>query len=556
MAQRSFSRRRFLKTLGLAAAAVSSGALAACDDDDDETTGTETGGNDDDATGGNDDDATGSDDDDDDDDDDDVTGGDDDDDDNDTGGVTRPEVDYEAIVIGSGFGGGVSALRLAQAGVKVAIIERGKRWVVDPDNLKVDAPFARNLAPDGRSMWLNTQAIQPVGPRLPIERYTGVLERVEADGIAIYAGAAWGGGSVVYGNLHLQPPRELFTRVFGPVVNYDEMDAMYYPRVVEAIGASRVPDEVYNAAEFEYARSMVRTGEAAGLPMLKNLSATNWDVLRKEISGELGFRDNILGQLIYGNNSGSKLSIDKSYLKLAEETGKVDAFVLHMVTEVTRDDEGRYVVRMDEINTSGEVKRKKTLTCRYLFMAAGTNGTNTLLLKAREEGLLPNLPPELGLEFGNNGNTMVMRSGLPFETGALQAGPPVVYLGWPDGDEGPVYMEAAQWPIGAECNCALHLGLSVVKPSGRYAYDKATRQVRAKFPPDGNAAARKAVLHAVERFVGAGGGKLEEGTGGDFDGGYQGAARQFHVSSTRGVCDWQGDGWVRADEELRGSVCD
>src|SRR5918993_3379912 len=98
----------------------------------------------------------------------------------------------EAVVVGSGFGGAAAALRLARAGVRTVLLERGRRWPVTASQ----DTFATLRNPDGRAGWLRSDA--PVGAPTPIDRYTGILERTDEDGISVFAGAGGGGGPPVY----------------------------------------------------------------------------------------------------------------------------------------------------------------------------------------------------------------------------------------------------------------------------------------------------------------------------------------------------------------------
>jgi cholesterol oxidase len=518
MARNPFTRRDFLRFAGLTTAAAGVGSITVhCDDngvtDGDTDTGGDTEGTDtstssDTTTGGGTDTTGGSD----------TTGTDGTDGTGDTGtegnpidGLTEAATDYPVIIIGSGFGGAIAAHRLTEKGIKCAIIERGKRWTINLDKPRATQPFAANLTPDGRAAWLSEKSVAPVGPRLPVDKYVGLLERVPGENMDVYAGAAWGGGSVTYGNVTLASPRKVFEGDFGDLIPYDEMEQTYYPRVVKNLGASNVPDDVYAIPGFDYARSLESAAKKAGFETVKCASATDWDVLRKEIKGEL-FKDNLKGQLIYGNNSGSKLSLDRNYLKWAEETGKLDVFVLHRVTEIGRDSERRYTVTMEQIDEKGNVLDTKTMTSKYLFVTAGVNGTVNLLMRAREEGTLPDLSADIGKGFGNNGDTMVMRDQLPFDLGAEQAGPPVVYLSHPEGPDGPVFMEAAQFPSGTECNCAMHLGLARNTARGEYVYDKETKTAKLKWPADGNKEARTAIINVINKLLEAEGGRIAEKT--------------------------------------------
>src|SRR5687768_6585855 len=140
-----------------------------------------------------------------------------------------------AIVIGSGFGGAVAALRLGQAGIDTVVIERGRRWPIRTDG----NTFATFEQPDGRAYWLRNRTGEAILglPQLekPIDRYLGVLEVVEGNGMYIGAGAGVGGGSLVFNAILVKPRRTLFERLFPREIDFDEMEDVYYPRVKRII---------------------------------------------------------------------------------------------------------------------------------------------------------------------------------------------------------------------------------------------------------------------------------------------------------------------------------
>jgi cholesterol oxidase len=144
----------------------------------------------------------------------------------------------EAVVIGSGFGGSVAALRLGKAGIKTVVLERGRRWTIKPDQ----NTFATYRNPDGRAGWLSPNA--PLFDEPPIDIYTGVLQRKDENGISVLCGAGVGGGSLVYNGITYQPPRQTFQRVFPSSINYDEMDKIYYPRVRSILKPSPLPQDI------------------------------------------------------------------------------------------------------------------------------------------------------------------------------------------------------------------------------------------------------------------------------------------------------------------------
>ncbi|MEO8434448.1 MAG: FAD-binding protein [Pyrinomonadaceae bacterium] len=149
-----------------------------------------------------------------------------------------------AVVIGSGFGGAVAALRLGQAGIDTVVIERGRRWPIRRDG----DTFATFEQPDGRAYWLRDRTGEAaLGlPQLekPIDRYVGVLEVVQGNGIYIGAGAGVGGGSLAFNALIVKPRRELFERLFPREIDFDEMEDVYYPRVKRIIRSAPIPDDI------------------------------------------------------------------------------------------------------------------------------------------------------------------------------------------------------------------------------------------------------------------------------------------------------------------------
>ena len=383
----------------------------------------------------------------------------------------------EAIVIGSGFGGAVAALRLGQAGIDTLIIERGRRSPITP----AQNTFATYRNPDGRAAWLSPKTGLD---GVPIDVYTGVLERKDENGVSVFCGAGVGGGSLVYNGVIYQPNRELFYKVFPQAIDYDEMDRVYYPRVHSIIKPAPIPEDILATDYYLSTRLFLQQAAAAGLPSRLLDIAVDWDIIRQEINGTK-VASAIIGENWYGLNSGARKSLDGNYLTQAEQTGHVDILPLHIVTEISEVPGYGYQVACNQINESGEIIATKTITCRYLFLAAGSMGTSTLLVKAKATGTLPRLNDYIGLDWGTNGDTLTIRLGFPQPTHPGLGGPATVVTQYFDNPLGPISL--LSFPIwNAPEGSLVSLGIGIPSVKGKFNYDSTTGSVKLKWPDSNN----------------------------------------------------------------------
>jgi cholesterol oxidase len=383
------------------------------------------------------------------------------------------------LIIGSGYGGSVAALRLAQAGMQVHVVEMGKAWDTPGPDGKI---FCDMLDPDHRSYWLRTKTDQPVGYFLGINvntsigRYTGVLDSEHFAGIRVYQGRGLGGGSLVNGGMAVVPRRSYFEEIL-PSVNADEMYATYFPRANAALGVNHVDPAWFNSAAcYQYARLGRKYAQASGFatPFVPNVY--DFDYMRREQANQAP-RSALASEVIYGNNYGKK-TLDKTYLAAAAATGRLTVSTLHMVTDVQPAANGGYSVTMTQINTSGDPVAYKTVTADRVFFAAGSVGTSKLLVRLRAEGKLPNLPSTVGQGWGNNGNVMVGRANHIWDLpGALQSAMPAMGIdNWSD-TAGPAFAEIAPFPTGAELWISLYLAITKNPNRGTFTYNSSTGAV-------------------------------------------------------------------------------
>ncbi len=387
------------------------------------------------------------------------------------------EDDIPALIIGSGFGGAVTALRLGEAGIRTMVLEQGRRWPI------TGASFSRSLPPDGRSTWLRNKTVLPFGPEFSIQKYTGVLDRVDYPNMQVYRGTAVGGGSIVYAGISTQPPEDLFYEIFPRGLSYQELHP-YYERVRGVLRITTVPRDIEEQSHYDYTRVFAKHATNAGLHVADVGQATDWDIVRGEIDGTVP-PSAIIGEMFYGNNSGCKNSLDQNYLPMAEATGLVSIHPLHRVIDITQENSGKYVVSVEQIDESGNVIALKKIKTTYLFLAAGSIGTTELLVKARELGTLPNLNEDVGDGWGTNGNILFSRT-VEQLTGKMQGGPVIKSILDYENIETPSIVESTFFPTGFECNCLLHLFLALHTERGHFSYNTATDKAELIWPSGGN----------------------------------------------------------------------
>ncbi len=312
-----------------------------------------------------------------------------------------------AVVIGSGFGGAVTALRLAKAGIKTTVLERGSRWPFPSTSRKI---FANDAVPDGRALWRRTKFTGLSGLPVVTDYFGGVLDVVELDGIQIWQGAGVGGGSLVYTGVHLVPERKYFDSVFaGTGVGFDEMQP-WYAKAAAMLGASTMPDDIYNSNAYAHSRVWDAQVKKAGYtPALIN-GVWDWDIMRKEVRGAVR-RSATISESNFGNANGVKRGLALNYLKDAESTGKATVYPGHEVLSIGYDAASRrYQIQLNKVSPTGAVLSRRTISCDRLFLAAGSPTSTKLLLAAKASGQLHNLNEFVGAGWGANGDAAVVRS--------------------------------------------------------------------------------------------------------------------------------------------------
>ena len=413
-----------------------------------------------------------------------------------------------AVVVGTGYGGAVAALRLGQAGISTLVLEMGKLWNQPGPDGKV---FCQMTNPDKRSTWLKKRTEAPLASFLwldvinkDIDLHTGVLDRVSYGDMSIYVGRGVGGGSLVNGGMAVTPLRSYFQQVL-PNVNADQMYGTYFPRANAALGVNNITSQYFeNSAAYSYARVARQQAANAGFGTTFLPNVYDFDYMAREERNEVP-RSALAQEVIYGNNYG-KRTLDKSYLAEAARTGKVTIAPLHRVRSVRQLADGTFVLAVEQITEEGAVASTQEIGCRHLFLAGGSIGTTELLLRARDTGTLPALSAEIGSGWGGNGNIMTARANHFWNpTGSLQSGMPSLGVDDRANPTRPVFAEIAPMPAGIETWVSLYLAITQNPERGRFVYDASTDKAKLLWTRDQNqpsVAAAKGLFDQMNRANG------------------------------------------------------
>jgi cholesterol oxidase len=270
---------------------------------------------------------------------------------------------FDAVVVGSGFGGGVHALRLAEAGRSVLVLERGRRY--EP------ADFPRDVRDVDTLFW-----------RQPRPKARGLYELHFFSGLGVVTAAGVGGGSLVYANIHVRPDPAVFDDPRWPKDVRRPLLDPWYDRVAARLQPAPTPPDLRLPKRHvfrEAARALRRD-------VFDPDEAVDWKLCERIAECEFGCR------------LGAKRTVDRTYLREAEQLGaRLRTGALAHRVEPTLDG---YNVHYEDLATG----RRETATGRRVVLCAGTLGSNAILLRSRESGALARLSPRLGHGFSANGD--------------------------------------------------------------------------------------------------------------------------------------------------------
>ncbi|MEI8082195.1 MAG: GMC family oxidoreductase [Actinomycetes bacterium] len=307
--------------------------------------------------------------------------------------------DYDVIIVGSGFGGSVSALRLTEKGYRVAVIEAGRRFA--------DHEFAKTSWRLRKFLFL---------PRLGLQ---GIQRIHVLKDVVVLAGAGVGGGSLVYANTLYVPPEPFFQdKQWSGITNWREELTPYYDQATRMLGVT--PNPTMTPAD----DAMLAVAKEMGVE--DTFRMTPVGVFFGEGPGKIspdpffggvgpdrpGCLEN--GECMTGCRSGAKNTLPKNYLGLAERAG---AEVLPLTTVTTlREDGNGWAVDVEKSGT-WIGRGRRTYTADHVIVAAGTYNTQKLLHRMKDSGTLPRLSNMLGRISRTNSESLLGAIKHPHATG-------------------------------------------------------------------------------------------------------------------------------------------
>ncbi len=306
--------------------------------------------------------------------------------------VTAMRPHYDVVVVGSGYGGGIAAARLAQAGKSVCVLERGREFL--------PGEFPDRLTAAAKQVQISRGGAHYGNP-------SGLFDfRINED-LNVVVGCGLGGTSLINANVSIIPDERIFADPVWPrELAGDPRLKLAFERAKTMLAPVPTPQEITPHKLTAFAAAAAAEGARCHRAEI-NVSFKDW----VNAAGVAQPGCTLCGDCVTGCNVGAKNTVNLTYLPLAVSHG-AEIFTECRVQFVTPANEGRWQVtfqtrNLDSPSSSGESAEAmvtKTVTADTVVLAAGTLGSTEILLRSRAKGLA--VSDQLGKGLSGNGDVM------------------------------------------------------------------------------------------------------------------------------------------------------
>ncbi len=302
--------------------------------------------------------------------------------------------DFDYVVVGSGFGGAVSACRLAEKGYSVAVLEMGKRW---------DAKdFPKTTWRVRRWLWR------------PGLKLFGFYDMRPFKHVMILCGNAVGGGSITYANTMLVPPEIVWREgSWKGLAEWEREMPAHYATAQRMLGVTQ--NKILGEADLMLKK--MADAQGVGDTFYKTDVAVYFGDRPGEahpdpyFGGEGPPRSSCIGcgGCMVGCRFNAKNTLDKNYLYFAEKRGAkifAETRVVDVAPLGAADGSDGYAITTER-STAWFAKARKTITAKHVVLSASALGTMDLLMRMKQGGSLPNVSDRLGCDVRTNSESLI-----------------------------------------------------------------------------------------------------------------------------------------------------